>query len=88
MTPKFVNFILGNHFKKLKWPDDFKQIYKATRDGDDGYSFWGIMEGIGNAFIFAKSTQGRSFGGFRKVAFQNAQKKWYIDRLDDEAYLF
>ena len=88
MTPKFVNFILGCHFKKLKWPDDFKQIYKATRDGDDRDSFWDIMEGIGNAFIFAKSTQGRSFGGFRKVAFQNAQKKWYIFRQDDEAYLF
>ena len=80
MTPKFVKFILGCHFKKLSWPDNFKQIYKATRDGDDADSFWDIMEGIGNAFIFAKSTQGRSFGGFRRVAFQNAQKERYIKR--------
>ena len=45
MTEKFVKFILSNHHEALKWPVNFKQIYKATRDGDDKDSFWNKVEG-------------------------------------------
>ncbi len=45
MTRKYVEFILRNHRKALKWPANFKQIYKATRDGDDYDSFWNKVNG-------------------------------------------
>ena len=88
MTPQFVKFILECHFKTLDWQTDFKLIYKATRDGDDIESFWNKVDGKGNLFIFIKSTLNKSFGGFRSIAFQNAEKKEFVEKKDKDAYLF
>ena len=70
MQPKYLSFINKCHGKALKWPQDFHLIYKATRDGDTAKAYWGLVEGKGNVFVFIKSTQGKSFGGYRSIAFK------------------
>ena len=72
LLPKDIKFLSRCHGKSLQWPRDFKLFYKATRDGDSWKNFYDKVEGKGNAFVLVKSSNGRRFGGYRKVAFKRA----------------
>jgi hypothetical protein len=43
--------------------------YRATRDGWNDKDFWDKCGGLGNCFVFARSTLGKRFGGFRALKF-------------------
>ena len=75
MHPKYANFLSNCHGKELKWPGDYKLLYKATRDGDTKDSFYNFIEGKGNIFIFIKSNEGKSFGAYRRLAFRRDRGK-------------
>ena len=55
MESKYEMILSKWHGKDLKWPLNFKLIYKATRDGDFPENYWDKVEGIGNVFVFVRS---------------------------------
>ena len=72
--------IYKNLNKKIK---EIKLLYKATRDGDQTKDFHSRCDGKENTLTFIKSTNGKKFGGFANVAWnQNGYTR------DENAFAF
>ena len=75
MESKYEKILSKWQGKVLKWPKNFKLIYKATRDGDIADAYWNKVEGIGNVFVFVRSEHGKTFGGYRSVPYKKPKTK-------------
>ena len=78
----FIIDYLKNEFNKEI--SNSIRIYRATEDGDKADDFHRSCDGNTNVIVLIKTKDGKKFGGYTSIGFNNYNKSY----LDDTAFIF
>ena len=67
---------------------EFKLLYRGTRDGDDTIKLHKKCDGKKNVIIFMRSEEGKNYGGFSNIGWEERPKDKWEYPIDDNAFLF